>query len=148
MQGTGRRRRALLVSLSWLFAGSVLVTSTVVLAQDPRTTEAQRVAREWLAKSDAGDARATYEAAAAKFKAALTLEQWTDATVKARAPFGAVRTRSLASAQAAWQVPDLPDGTYVLLVYRTSFANRDTSETVTMEREGDGVWRVVGYSIR
>jgi Protein of unknown function (DUF4019) len=41
------------------------------------------------------------------------------------------------------------EGDYALLLYRTSFANRtDARETVTLEREPDGTWRVIGYFIR
>jgi hypothetical protein len=76
------------------------------------------------------------------------VEQWEQALAKARAPYGAVTARALMSAQPALQAPNMPDGVYVLLIYRTSFAARDASETVTMEREADGVWRLVGYSIR
>lgn len=135
-------RRALMVLALW--SGMV----APVLAQDPRTSEAQRVAREWLAWSDAGDGKATYTAASAKFKNALTVEQWEQALTTARAPYGAVKARTLTAAQPVLQAANMPDGVYVMLLYRTNFAARDASETVTMEREGDGVWRLVGYSIR
>jgi Protein of unknown function (DUF4019) len=138
------RRRALLALALW--SGMIGMVAPA-LAQDPRTSEAQRVAREWLALSDAGDAKATYTAASAKFKSALTLEQWEQALASARAPYGAVKARTLMSAQPALQAPNMPDGVYVMLIYRTNFATRDASETVTMERDGDGVWRLVGYSI-
>jgi hypothetical protein len=37
----------------------------------------------------------------------------------------------------------------VLLVFRSSFAKKiDSGETVTLEREADGAWRVIGYLIR
>ena len=142
------RPRVLVALALWFMASVLAVLSPTALAQDPRITEAQRVAREWLVLSDGGDTRATYAGASAKFRGAMTLEQWVDASAKARAPYGAVKQRSLASSQAALQAPNMPDGTYVLLIYRTNFANRDASETITMEREADGVWRLVGYSIR
>jgi hypothetical protein len=42
-----------------------------------------------------------------------------------------------------------PEGEYALIVYRTAYGNRvDTRETVTLERETDGTWRVIGYFIR
>ncbi len=141
----GARRRALLALAMW---SGIVLSAAPAWAQDPRTSEAQRVAREWLALSDAGDAKATYAAASAKFKGVLSVEQWEQALASARAPYGAVKARALMSAQPALQAPNMPDGVYVMLVYRTGFAARDASETVTMEREADGVWRLVGYSIR
>ncbi len=44
--------------------------------------------------------------------------------------------------------PGAPDGDYALLVFRTSFAKKiDSRETVTLEHEADGAWRVIGYFI-
>ncbi len=138
-------RRALLAFALW--SGLALLVAPA-LAQDPRTSEAQRVAREWLALSDAGDAKATHDAASAKFKGALTVDQWGQALAQARVPYGAVKARTLTAAQPALEAPNMPAGVYVMLLYRTNFAARDASETITMEREADGIWRIVGYSIR
>ena len=45
--------------------------------------------------------------------------------------------------------PGAPDGEYSLLVFRSTFANKtDSRETVTLEREADGNWRVIGYFVR
>ncbi len=146
----GRRRALAILALVLGTAaiGSVSLLSTPALAQDPRITEAQRAARDWLALSDAGDVQGSYAAASPKFQASLTPQQWAEASTKARLPYGVVRQRTLAASQAAEQAPNLPAGAYVLLMYRTSFANRDAAETITMERGADGVWRLVGYSIR
>ena len=46
-------------------------------------------------------------------------------------------------------LPGAPDGDYVLLQNDARFQNKAAAiETVTMSREADGVWRVVGYFIR
>jgi len=46
------------------------------------------------------------------------------------------------------QIPGAPDGDYALLEFRTSFAKKTNSrETVTLEREADDTWRVIGYFI-
>jgi len=142
------RRRALAIIGVVLVTAAIGAVPTHALAQDPRTTEAQRAARDWLALSDAGDVQGSYASSSPKFQATMTPQQWADASTKARTPYGAVRQRTLAATQAALQVPNLPAGTYVLLMYRTNFANRDAAETITMERGADGAWRLVGYSIR
>ncbi len=144
----GGRRLAVQALLLIVGAAACGWLATPVAAQDPRVSEAQRVSREWLEKSDAGDANATYAAASARFRGAMTPEQWAKALVSARGPYGAVKARTLAASQPAQVAPNLPEGTYVILVYRTNFANRDAAETVTVERESDGIWRIVGYSIR
>ncbi len=142
------RRRALAALALLAIAAMIGAAPSTAWAQDPRITAAQVAARDWLALSDAGDVQGSYAAASPKFQATMTPQQWADASTKARAPYGAVRQRTLAATQAATQVPNLPDGAYVLLMYRTNFANRDAAETITMERGADGAWRLVGYSIR
>ena len=76
----GGRRRAVRALLLVGGAATCGALATPVAAQDPRVSEAQRVAREWLEKSDAGDAKATYAAASAKFRGAMTPEQWAKLT--------------------------------------------------------------------
>jgi hypothetical protein len=40
----------------------------------------------------------------------------------------------------------MPDGEYAQIVFRTIFASKpDGSEQVSLEREADGQWRVIGY---
>jgi hypothetical protein len=43
----------------------------------------------------------------------------------------------------------VPEGDYALVGYVTNFAKRpEGHETVTLEHEADGTWRVVGYFVR
>ena len=67
-----------------------------------------------------------------------------------RAPLGALVERAQLSSQFTNNFPGAAaEGEYALLVFRTSFVKRtDGRETVTLEREPDGVWRVIGYLIR
>ena len=51
----------------------------VAFSQDPAATTAQRVAREWLALTDAGNAAASWDAAARQFKNAMTRDGWAEA---------------------------------------------------------------------
>jgi len=45
--------------------------------------------------------------------------------------------------------PGVPEGEYALVSYATRFANTlQGHETVTLEREADGNWRVLGYFVR
>ena len=66
-----------------------------------------------------------------------------------RPSLGALSERTLLSTQFTNSFAGAPDGDYALLVFRSSFANKtDSRETVTLQREGDGPWRVIGYFIR
>jgi len=119
------RCAALVVALACL--------STLALAQNPDATTVQGIARDWLVLTDRGDAGAS----------------WDDSLRKAREPLGALAQRAILSTTFATSFPGAPDGNYAIVLFRTSFEKKaDAAETVTLEREADGVWRVVGYLIR
>jgi hypothetical protein len=118
-------------------------------AQDGRTSTVQVAARDWLAIADRGDGGATWDAAGKQFRGAITRERWTEALAGVRNPLGPVATRTVQSTTFRKSVPGAPKGEYVTVLFRTSFANKaDGGETVTLEHEPDGQWRVVGYFIQ
>jgi hypothetical protein len=115
-------------------------------AQDPRTTAVQSAARDWLAYVDRGDAQGAWNAAGKKFQAASTLERWADDLKKAQAQLGKVQQRTLGPARFQKRIPGMPDGEYAQILFKTIFASKpDGSEQVSLEREADGQWRVIGY---
>jgi hypothetical protein len=120
------------------------------LAQDPRASAAHAAARQWLALADKLDGSASYAAAGARFREPLTATAWADALAKARAPLGALVQRTIVETAFDRAAPGGgAEVDIVMILYRTSFANRPTaSETVTLELERDGAWRVIGYFIR
>jgi len=138
-------RRAVLAAISaWSIAGAL-----PALAQDPRYSEAQAAARDWLAIEDTDDAVASYSAAAKRFHDSMPVDQWAQAMSRAHEQFGPVQTRTLIGTQAPTPGPDVPPGEFVVVVFRTEYEKRQTgTETLTLERESDGKWRVVGYLIR
>ena len=118
-------------------------------AQDPRASEAQVAARSWLLIADKGDVEASWSAASKKFREVLDLTTWRQALTEARRPLGAVRTRTMRATRFDTKMPGGPDGDYAQVLFETDFAqNSSALETVTLEREPDGVWRVMGYLIR
>jgi hypothetical protein len=119
-----------------------------LVAQDVRATEAQAAARQWLAVTDRGDAAASWEAADAKFKSAMAVDRWTAALQQVRTPLGAIEQRTVVSTRFAKSLPGFPEGDYAIVVFRSAFAKRTTAqETVTLDRDSGGTWRVAGYSI-
>ena len=136
------QRLLALICLAWLVTGAAL-------AQDPKATAAQAAARDWLALADRSDAQASWNAASKKFQEAMPVSGWADALAKARDPLGAVKGRTIFKTGFKKTFPGAPEGDYALIVYTTSFANKaEGHETLTLERESDGKWRLVGYFIR
>ena len=104
--------------------------------------EREGAARAWLALVDAGDWKASFDAAGSVFRAPNTLATWQTASEQARSPLGSVLSREV-TATSDIASPER----YQLVQFRTDFANRKgVTESVTLQRE-DGVLRVVGYII-
>jgi hypothetical protein len=138
-------RRVLARALAML----VVVAVAPAQAQDPQSTLVQKVARDWLALIDSQGALASWNAAGSKFTEAITPDRWGESLQQVRAPFGALEQRSMLATSFSKALPGAPDGEYALVQFRTTFAKKtDARETVTLEREADGAWRVIGYFIR
>jgi hypothetical protein len=125
-----------------------LAIAAPALAQDPRTTLAQRVALDWLKYVDTLDAAASWQRAGAKFRASMSQDQWASVLRKEREQRGNVKQRTIVHTDLRGTIPGFPEGEYAVVLFRSAFGNREGSESVTVEREADGVWRVVGYAIR
>ncbi len=106
-------------------------------------------ATAWLELVDRGDARASWEAAGATFRSAGTPESWAKKLGAARGPLGHVTSRTIAVEQFLNGLPGAPPGEYVVQQYHVVYdASHAATETLTLVREADGRWRVIGYFIR
>lgn len=109
-------------------------------APNPAVVDA---ARRFLALIDQGKWEESYRATGATFQHLNTLQAWTSASEQARAPLGAVLSRTFLSQE---NLPAPPAG-YEVVKFRTSFANKpDAIETVTLDGQS-GDWYVVGVII-
>ncbi|HXX85381.1 MAG TPA: DUF4019 domain-containing protein [Casimicrobiaceae bacterium] len=127
-----------------------LLASNGADAQDPRASLAHNAAQKFLALTDANDAKGAWQIAGKQFQDSVTPERWAEGLNEVRVPLGPLVERAQLSAQFTNNFPGAAgEGEYALLNFRTSFAKRiDSRETVTIQREPDGEWRVIGYFIR
>ncbi len=110
--------------------------------------EATKAAQTWLALIDAGKYSESWDAAAKVFQGAITREQWALTLTGVRSPLGKLGTRGLKSAELRTSLPGAPDGKYVVVQFKTTFAlKKNAIETVTPYFE-DGAWKVSGYFIK
>lgn len=105
-------------------------------------TDVSRAARQWLALVDAGRWRESWEATGRAFQSLNTVDVWRSASEQARAPLGAMVSRTLIGEDDA---PVPPHG-YRIVRFRTVFARRTAIETLSLDREPAG-WKVVGIYI-
>ena len=110
--------------------------------------EAMQAAESWLALIDGGRWGESWGETAALFQGAVSREQWTRQVAAVRSPIGALRSRTLIGAQYTEALPGAPDGRYVVIQFRSSFAHkRQAIETITPAFDR-GRWRVAGYFIK
>jgi Protein of unknown function (DUF4019) len=103
----------------------------------------------WFALVDAGKGDASWSAAGALFREALDPARWDEQPRAAREPLGPLTSRVLAVDQKLDAIPGVPGAEYVVRQYHSVYDRiRAVTETLTLQHEADGVWRVVGYFIR
>jgi hypothetical protein len=144
--GAGVNRRRFVAGAIAVAAGGA---ASLAGAQDPRSSAAVSAARDWLLMTDHGDAAESHKRAGVRFRNAMSVADWQVALGRERTPRGAVEQRTLVQSAFPTSLPGVPEGEYALLEFRTSFAKQaNAGETLTLEREADGTWRVVGYFIK
>ena len=139
--GVGRRRVLAAMALSAI--------ALPVSAQDPRRNEAVGAARDWLALLDKHDVKQLYAASGKRFRGGICEEKWGLVAESGREQFGAVKSRTLLGAESPPDTPNRPKGEFMTVVFRAEFAKRGVgTESLTLERESDGKWRVIGYLMK
>ncbi len=136
--------------LSSLFLFIALIAATPFLSRaEEDTADAVKAAEAWLAIVDAGDYATSWAEAAPFFKEKVAEDQWVKMITPVREPLGKAESRKLLGAQFTTTLPGAPDGKYVVIQFKTDFANKPGSvETVTPMMDAEGTWRVSGYFIR
>lgn len=138
-------RIAIAVCAIALWAGTVPAATPDA---DPEAA-AESAALAWLGLIDTGDYAKSWSSAASLFRQKVTDSQWRSAAAAARAPLGALRSRTLQSATLTSTLPGAPDGQYVVIRFVSSFEHKASAiETITPMMDTDGKWHVSGYYIR
>lgn len=126
----------------------VLLSIAGAHAQEPDTKAARAAVDSWLNLIDTGNYAKSWDEAATFFKSAVPSETWQGAVKTARSPFGALKSRTVRSAIPASKLPGAPEGEYVVFDFDAIFEQKPAGERVTVVRDKDGAWRVVGYFVK
>jgi hypothetical protein len=130
---------------AWILATAF---STMAVSASENTDAAVAAANQWLGLVDAKQYGKSWQESAPIFQSSVTKAQWEQAANSVRTPLGAMKTRTMSTAEYRTTLPGAPDGEYVVIQFKTSFANKAESiETVTPMKAG-GVWKVSGYFIK
>lgn len=132
----------------FLFFSCVFVTLLCAAQADERTDAAIAASKVWLELVDQGEYKRSWQDAAPFFQEHVKESQWESLISSVRNPLGAVESRELISAHYTTTLPGAPDGNYVVVQFKTSYANKpEAVETVTPMLIND-TWRVSGYFIK
>ncbi len=127
----------------------VLMCGVVHAANENAEKAAVAAAKSWLQLVDAGKYDESWREAAGYFKKAVTTAQWTQSMQAVREPLGKLVSREVKGARHMTSLPGAPDGEYVVIQFKTSYANKKSAiETVTPTLDKDGKWRGSGYYIK
>ena len=138
------------------FALPLMLASGLAQAQSGSTptssqtiAHASQVAQSWLVDIDGDQYGKSWDKTASVFQNQISKQQWDVQMIRIRGLLGAATKRKLISANLRHQLPGMPDGEYVVLLYQTTFEHKaQGSETITPMRDKDGKWKVAGYLIR
>jgi len=110
---------------------------------------AKSAALAWLALVDEGRYPDSWDAASKLFQRGVSREDWQRAVASVRGGFGKRLSRQLEAAQFKTALPGVPDGKYVVFVFKSSFEHKaHATETITPMQEPDGSWKVSGYFVK
>ena len=113
------------------------------------TTAAMDSAIHWLALVDEEAYGESWGSAAKHFQESIDQIQWQQLLDAARRPLGKPLSRRIKSQSFRTNLPEAPEGRYVVIQFDTAFGNnRSSVETVTPMLDEDGNWRVSGYFIK
>lgn len=132
-----------------VLVGLILAMPASLPAQsNEQVVEAAReAAQEWLSFFDDEKYETTWAEASSFFKSKVGKEQWVlriKQTKKRQPVLDSLRSRSEIAARYTTTLPKAPDGEYVVVQYRATYADEEFIETVTLTKDGED-WRVAGY---
>ena len=140
--------------LSVLCATAALFTSLFLFADtaENRFTEGMLQAsaaasKAWLSLLDRGQYEQSWDQASSIMKMTISKDEWNTIMNKVRKPLGTVVSREVLDQRTATNPQGLPQGSYIVMFYKTAFSARPSAhELVTLYLE-DGEWKVLTYQV-
>ena len=118
-------------------------------AESENKKTAVSAAQVWLTLIDTGRYSDSWSEASTYFRRAVTEQNWVASLGAVRKPLGKLTSRKVAKTQESSSLPGAPDGSYVIVSFKTAFEQKKSAiETVTFMLENDGKWRAAGYFIK
>lgn len=104
------------------------------------------VSLNWLSLIDAQHYSESWESSGDLFRNQISKSEWVLAVSSARESVGNFESRSLDATEKMNSLPNVPDGDYVVVQYKSVFSGKKATETLTLTKNTTG-WHVIGYFI-
>jgi len=128
---------------------TIFALTPACFADQAQDVAAVAAAENFLQLIDAGHYADSWDASANYFQQQVPRPRWVEQLEDIRPALGSVLSRTVTSKHYATSLPGAPAGNYVVILFATSFQNKENSvETVTAMLDQDGKWRVAGYYIQ
>ncbi len=116
----------------------------------PVTPEALAIAstEQWLKVIDDDNYDKGWIYASEYLKNAVPKDSFKQTLQGVRSPLGRMKKRVFDAAQYTTRLPGSPDGEYVVMKYKTEFANKANAIETLISKKEDGQWKVAGYYIK
>lgn len=132
-----------------LLATAFLLTTITAWANDSELESAQESALSWLSLTDSGQFKTSWITASTLFKAAISESDLMQSLNVVSSSFGALKTREIVAATFSKTLSGAPNGRYVVFQFDTSYEKQaSATETLSLMKDGDDVWRVAAYIIK
>lgn len=107
-------------------------------------------ALRWIKQVDSAEYEAAFQEMEPSIQASLKMEVWVSGLSRVRTPMGKLTKRTVKTAFFTTELPGAPSGAYIVVQFRSQFANRDKAalETITLMRAHASEWLVSGYFIQ
>ncbi len=145
--------------MSLVLLGAVLIWAAPAEAQNmpqqqspenpEAVEEARQAAEEWLELTDSGSFDESWNQAASLLQDEVTQDEWTSQSEDVTNQVGSIEERNFMGGQYQENIPNLPEGEYVIMQYEATPSDLDQKlmEIVATTKE-DGEWKVAGYTMR
>ncbi|HDH50620.1 MAG TPA: DUF4019 domain-containing protein [Nitrospirae bacterium] len=118
---------------------------SLMSCEKPKEETPVQAVEKWLALIDEGKYSESWVGLADLFKKNVKKEEWADDLNRFRKPLGKLLKREL---QHDTKSSEEQVGEYLIFQYEASFENKKlTTEAVSVVRDKDGKWRILGYFI-
>tara|TARA_B100001057_G_scaffold245279_3_gene245617 strand:- start:26511 stop:26918 length:408 start_codon:yes stop_codon:yes gene_type:complete len=103
----------------------------------------------WLSQIDNEKYDNSWEISGNYFQENIQKDRWVATLRASRRPLGKLISRNNDSIDYHASLPGVPDGNYYIVHFNVTYENKDEAkETITLSKNGKGLWEVVGFFIK